>query len=94
MTARYEQLHAEIPAQNLRHMREGGYRSFRIFRYGTTLVMIIEFDQTLVVPDRVVDEAAEADWHQKTSECFATPWVDALEVFRFVHDTAGIGDAN
>lgn len=93
MIARYEQLHNEIPEQNLRHMREGGYCALRIFRHGTTLVMLAEFDEALMVSDRVVDEAAEVDWYQKTSECFATPWTDAPEIFRFA-TTIGVEDAN
>lgn len=80
---RYEQLHRDIPAGNVKHMQEGGMISLRIFREGLTLFMIVEKDPTLELPDRVIDQALGEEWHRVTGECFAEFWRDATEIYRF-----------
>lgn len=80
---RYEQLHRDIPAGIEKHIREAGTVSLRIFREGLTLYMIIESDPSLLIPDRVIDNMLEEEWHRLTGECFSKTWQDASEVYRF-----------
>ncbi|MGZ9583203.1 L-rhamnose mutarotase [Paenibacillus marinisediminis] len=79
---RYEQLHREIPAGNEKHMREAGIVSLRIFREGLVLFMIVESDSSLALPDRIVDQRLEEEWHRLTGECFSKTWQVASEVYR------------
>ncbi|AZN43146.1 L-rhamnose mutarotase [Paenibacillus albus] len=79
----YQKLHDGIPDINLKHMREAGIVSLRIFREGLTLFMIVETDSALEVSDRVVARELEERWHRLTGDCFAEFWTDANEIFNF-----------
>ncbi len=79
----YERLHREIPKINERHMTEGGYQRMEILRAGNTLIMLLESDDSKDIKSLTeFTEAAEA-WRKQTEPCFATPWQDANEIYRF-----------
>ncbi|RKP54398.1 L-rhamnose mutarotase [Cohnella endophytica] len=85
---RYEQLHRNIAPGNEKHMREAGIVSLRIYRDGQVLLMIVESDPTLAIPDRVINHQLEEEWHHLTGNCFSKSWQDASEVYRLQKEDA------
>lgn len=86
----YERLHREIPEANLLGLLEGGYRTVRIHRIGTLLVMRVEHDEARRCRPSAQAEAAALEWKHLTERMFARLWADATEVFRFdAHDFEG-----
>ncbi len=79
--AEYEKLHDEIPGIIERMLREAGYAQLRIFREGVVLFMVLEHDEALAVPDRLIDDAAEAEWQRVTGACFEQFWQAAAEIY-------------
>ncbi|KRF39119.1 hypothetical protein ASG93_23425 [Paenibacillus sp. Soil787] len=78
----YEQLHRNIPAAIEKNLREKGITSLRIFREGSTLVMIVDIDPDMEKKDRLIDEAIQSEWNRLTGNCFADFWKDATEIYR------------
>jgi L-rhamnose mutarotase len=79
----YERLHRQVPEINVRHMTEGGYQRMQILRSGNTVIMLLECDEGKDIKSlSEFAEAAEA-WRKQTEPCFATPWQDANEIYRF-----------
>lgn len=77
----YRRLHDHIPEQNVKHITEAGFTDLQIFLLDDLLVMVTEFDPSKVITDRVIDEQAEKEWHEKTGICFESVWQTADKVF-------------
>ncbi|SDI36517.1 L-rhamnose mutarotase [Paraburkholderia phenazinium] len=60
LIARYEALHRQVWPDVVRHIREHGVLSMKIYRLGTRLLMIMETDDAIFDADRMA-RAAETD---------------------------------
>lgn len=77
----YRHLHDHIPEQNVNHIIEAGYTELQIFLLDDLLIMLTELDPSQVILDRVIDEHAEREWHEKTGSCFETVWQQSEKIF-------------
>ena len=77
----YERLHDNLPLVILRNLREGGVTDLKIYRLGTTAVMIIYRDEKAIKPDRKFDQKAEDAWQKATGACFVQRWQEMPVIF-------------
>jgi hypothetical protein len=64
-------------------MRQRGTLALRIYRQGTTLIMTVERDLSVIPDPGKIDQAADHLWRQLTSPCFEQPWQEFTEIFAF-----------
>lgn len=81
----YRHLHDHIPEQNVKHITEAGFTDLQIFLIDDLLVMLTEVDLSGAIADRVIDEQAEKEWHEKTGICFESVWQSAEKIFDLRH---------
>ncbi|OCT11729.1 hypothetical protein A8709_28045 [Paenibacillus pectinilyticus] len=79
--ADYRSLHDHIPRQIVKHLIEAGYTKVQLYLHEDCLIMLTEYDQTQMIPDRTIDEQAEKEWHHKTGLCFETFWQQSEHIF-------------
>ncbi|BBI32717.1 L-rhamnose mutarotase [Cohnella abietis] len=77
----YRHLHDHIPEQNVKHIIQAGYTELQIFLLDDLLIMLTELDPSQALPDRVIDEQVEKEWHEKTGRCFESEWQQVDTIF-------------
>ncbi|KRF44163.1 hypothetical protein ASG93_04450 [Paenibacillus sp. Soil787] len=78
----YERLHNHIPDEIVKQLLEDGYTNVRIYRKGITLIIHMENDEEMRVPNRKPNAAVEDAWHKVTSDCFLQSWEPLSEIFK------------
>lgn len=77
----YEGLHNHIPDEIVKQLLEDGYTNVEIYRKGTTLIIRMENDEVIRVPNRRPNIAVEEAWYKVTNDCFSQPWEHLSKIF-------------
>jgi L-rhamnose mutarotase len=78
--AEYERLHNNLPAVILHNLRGSGVTDLKIYRLGTTAVMMIDRDEHFT-PAGNYDQVAEDAWQKATGACFVQRWREMPMIF-------------
>ena len=78
--AEYERLHNNLPVVILHNLRESGVTDLKIYRLGTTAVMMIDRDEHFK-PAEDFDQVAEDAWQKATGACFVQRWREMAVIF-------------